>query len=164
MRLEAIEDNDMAKLKFFLDICEYWTTRKSGENHRGSGYYSFPEYCFRIAVELGRVELLGEIIKRTGAGLPLEHLVKDTGMELKVKPEYYQGLTVYGKKRYVSPVSSTGFLKTNSVFFGTKGTTGLKPAEAGHDPGRSVLQPPLFCSGRLLAGSRRSSGSSATPR
>ncbi|KAH6619681.1 hypothetical protein B0J18DRAFT_251413 [Chaetomium sp. MPI-SDFR-AT-0129] len=96
---KAIEDNDMAKLKFFLDLCEYWTTRKSGENHRGSGYYPFPEYCFRIAVELGRVELLGEIIKRTGAGLPLEHLVKDTGMELKVKPEYYQGLTVYGKKR-----------------------------------------------------------------
>lgn len=117
--LEAIVDNDMAKLKYLLDLYEYWTTRKSGENHRAAGYYSVSEHNFRVAVELGRVELLGEMIKRTGAGLPLEHLVKDTGVELQVKPEYYQGLTVYGKKRYVPPpVYSAGFLKTNLHFLG----------------------------------------------
>jgi hypothetical protein len=39
------------------------------------------------------------IIKRTGAGIPLDHLVKKSGVEIKKKPRYYQGLTVYGKKR-----------------------------------------------------------------
>jgi ankyrin repeat protein len=90
----------MRGLKFLLDVCERWSAQKLEPDDEVSGFYSFPDSVFNRAVELGRVELLGEIIKRTGAGLPLEHLVKDTGVELKVKPRYYQGLTVYGKKRY----------------------------------------------------------------
>lgn len=43
--------------------------------------------------------MLAEVIKRTGAGLPLEEMVKDSGIEIEEPPEYYQGLTVYGKKR-----------------------------------------------------------------
>lgn len=89
----------MRGLKFLLDVCEHWGTQKCESDDEVSGFYSFPDHEFKLAVELGRVELLGEIIKRTGAGLPLEHLVKDTGVELQVKPKYYQGLTVYGKKR-----------------------------------------------------------------
>lgn len=49
----------------------------------------------------GKTQMLALIIKRTGAGIPLDHLVKKSGVELKQKPRYYQGLTVYGKKRYV---------------------------------------------------------------
>ncbi len=60
---------------------------------------TFPDNDFRRAIELGRTELLAEIIRRTGAGLPLEELVKGTGVEIKEKPRFYQGLTVYGKKR-----------------------------------------------------------------
>lgn len=89
----------MQGLKFLLEVCEHWSTQKSEPDDEVSGFYSFPDREFKLAVESGRVELLGEIIKRTGAGLPLEHLVKDTGVELQVKPRYYQGLTVYGKKR-----------------------------------------------------------------
>ncbi|KAK3906939.1 hypothetical protein C8A05DRAFT_40270 [Staphylotrichum tortipilum] len=95
----VISDNDMKGLKFLLDVCERWGTQKSDLDEEGSSFYTFPDKEFTRAVELGRVELLGEIIKRTGAGLPLEHLVKDTGVELQVKPRYYAGLTVYGKKR-----------------------------------------------------------------
>jgi hypothetical protein len=94
-------DNDMPKLKAVLDICEHWSALKLDAADAASGFYSFPDLLFKLAVELGRVELLAEIIKRTGAGLPLERLVKDSGVKLQVKPEYYQGLTVYGKKRYV---------------------------------------------------------------
>lgn len=43
--------------------------------------------------------MLAEVIKRTGAGLPLEEMVKDSGIKIEEPPEYYQGLTVYGKKR-----------------------------------------------------------------
>lgn len=90
----------MKGLQFCLDVCEHWSAHQSdSEDEVSSGFYSFPDHEFKRAVELGRIEMLGEIIRRTGAGLPLEHLVKDTGVELKVKPQYYQGLTVYGKKR-----------------------------------------------------------------
>ena len=90
----------MPRLKFLLDVCNHWSALKFDAEDEASGFYSFPDALFQLAVELGRVELLGEIIKRTGAGLPLERMVKDSGLELQVKPEYYQGLTVYGKKRY----------------------------------------------------------------
>lgn len=89
----------MLNLKFLLDIYEYWSSQKLDSEDEAPGFFSFPIREFTLAVELGRVELLGEIIKRTGAGLPLEHLVKGTGIALQVKPQYYQGLTVYGKKR-----------------------------------------------------------------
>ncbi|AEO54003.1 hypothetical protein MYCTH_2106779 [Thermothelomyces thermophilus ATCC 42464] len=48
-----------------------------------SGFYSFPIDDFKVAIEGGYVKLFGEIIRRTGAGLPLESM----------------GSTVYGKKR-----------------------------------------------------------------
>jgi ankyrin repeat protein len=96
---KAISENDMPKLKFLLDLYEHWSAQKLDSDDEASGFFTFPDHAFTLAVELGRVELLGEIIKRTGAGLPLEHLVEGTGVELKVKPQYYQGLTVYGKKR-----------------------------------------------------------------
>ncbi|KAK4153422.1 ankyrin repeat-containing domain protein [Chaetomidium leptoderma] len=95
----VIADNNMQGLKFLLEVYEHWSAQKLDPGDEVSSFYSFPDNEFTLAVELGRVELLGEIIKRTGAGLPLEHLVKNTGLELQVKPEFYQGLTVYGKKR-----------------------------------------------------------------
>jgi hypothetical protein len=94
----------MQRLKLLLDIGERWSAERLEPDDEVSGFYSFPDVAFRLAVGLGRVELLGEIIKRTGAGLPLEHLVEGTGLELQERPRYYQGLTVYGKKRYVSPL------------------------------------------------------------
>jgi hypothetical protein len=96
----------MQGLKFLLDVFEYWSAQRLDAYDEVSSFYSFPDHEFKTAVDLGRVELLGEIIRRTGAGLPLEHLVKGTGLELQVKPEYYQGLTVYGKKRCVPPLPS----------------------------------------------------------
>lgn len=86
-------------MKVLLDVCEHWSAQKLEPSDETSGFYSFPTEAFKEAVRLGRLELLAEIIKRTGAGLPLEHLVKDSGVELTVKPDSYQGLTVYGKKR-----------------------------------------------------------------
>lgn len=97
----VIRDNDIEGLRFLLDIYEYWTTQSLDPDDEPPSFYAFPAALFRLAIRLGRVELLAEIIRRTGAGLPLENLVKQTGVEMKVKPRYYQGLTVYGSKRYV---------------------------------------------------------------
>lgn len=89
----------MQGLKFLIDVGEHWSARKLGPDDEVSSFFQFPDGEFQYAIQLGRVELLGEIIRRTGAGLPLEHLVKHTGVELKEQPRYYQGLTVYGEKK-----------------------------------------------------------------
>ncbi|GAB1310959.1 Ankyrin repeat protein [Madurella fahalii] len=96
---DVISNNDMQGLKFLISVGEHWSAQKLDPDDEVSGFYRFPDIEFQRAIELGRVELLGEIIKRTGAGLPLEHLVKHTGVELKEQPRYYQGLTVYGEKK-----------------------------------------------------------------
>lgn len=89
--------NDPRGLKFLLDTTVHFANKKSDD--KGPGFYTFNTDDFKRAVASGRVEMLAEVIKRTGAGLPLEEMVKDSGIEMQEEPEYYQGLTVYGKKR-----------------------------------------------------------------
>jgi hypothetical protein len=43
--------------------------------------------------------MLSIMVKSTGVGIPLNALVKKSGVELETKPKYYQGLSVGGKKR-----------------------------------------------------------------
>lgn len=59
----------------------------------------FPDEEFRYAIYLGRVRLLGVLLQRTCAGIPLESIVEKTGIEAAEKPKYYQGLSVHGRKR-----------------------------------------------------------------
>ena len=61
--------------------------------------YDIAVSIFRVAIQLGRTEYLGEMIKSSGVGIPLTELIKDSGVEIKTKPKYYQGLSVGGKKR-----------------------------------------------------------------
>ncbi|CAG9947875.1 unnamed protein product [Clonostachys rosea f. rosea IK726] len=84
---EALEeDNDAEK-----NIEE-----EEGEQH---GVFRFPEAALQYGIRNGKTELLGLVIAQTGAGVPLETLVKELDLAEKKKPKYYQGLTVYGKKR-----------------------------------------------------------------
>ena len=62
---------------------------------------------FRVAIEFGRIDFLGEMIKSTGVGIPLTELVKDSGVEMKVKPKYYQGLSVGGVSSFCSSAQLT---------------------------------------------------------
>ncbi|KAG5981462.1 hypothetical protein E4U55_002909 [Claviceps digitariae] len=98
----VLENDDVAGLKALLDMAEHFSEQQSQttiDDGTESGKFTFPEGDFRWAVEHGKTELLSLIIKRTGAGIPLDHLVKKSGVEVKEKPRFYQGLTVYGKKR-----------------------------------------------------------------
>ncbi|KAK2600284.1 hypothetical protein QQS21_005003 [Conoideocrella luteorostrata] len=96
----VLENDDAAGLKALLDMGQYFSEEKQDADEEGdSSRFTFPKEDFRWAVENGKTELLSLIIKRTGAGIPLDHLVKKSGVEVKPKPRYYQGLTVYGKKR-----------------------------------------------------------------
>lgn len=101
----VVQQDDQAGLKVLLDMATHFAGQKLIDGRRGEeeedvgGRFSFPEDAFLRAVQEGRTTVLAEIISRTGAGIPLDDLVKKSGIEMKRKPRYYQGLTVYGKKR-----------------------------------------------------------------
>ncbi|RMJ19060.1 hypothetical protein CDV36_001309 [Fusarium kuroshium] len=100
---QVLQRDDVAGLKALLDMAQHYAGEKFEGDDRDEddyiGRFTFPLSDFNYAVQNGKTQMLGLIIKRTGAGIPLDHLVKKSGVELKQKPRYYQGLTVYGKKR-----------------------------------------------------------------
>lgn len=95
----VIRHNDIKGLKFLLDLGQHLTTQRLDPEDETPGFFNFPDSSFTLAIREGRTEILAEVVRRTGAGLSLEELVKHSGVELAEKPRYYQGLTVYGKKR-----------------------------------------------------------------
>ncbi|XP_014560340.1 hypothetical protein COCVIDRAFT_89408 [Bipolaris victoriae FI3] len=96
----AIFLDDPNFFEFLISKCEEYTRLDSSASDGTSPkFFTFPEPDFLYAMRLGRVQLLEKIIKRTGAGFPLNDLVEKSGIEIPIKPKYYQGLSVHGKKR-----------------------------------------------------------------
>ncbi|KAL7628273.1 hypothetical protein AAE478_002472 [Parahypoxylon ruwenzoriense] len=95
----SIAENDAKGFKFLLDMSIKLASEELVGEDESSPLYMLPQELFDSAVSYGRTEMLADAIRRTGAGIPIEDLVRKTGTELKAKPRYYQGLSVYGKKR-----------------------------------------------------------------
>ncbi|KZL67095.1 ankyrin repeat protein [Colletotrichum tofieldiae] len=99
----VLQHNDHAGLKALLDMASHFAGQKLvdgvPDEEETGGRFPFPESDFLWAVQHGKTAALAEVIRRTGAGIPLDDLVKKSGVEMKRKPKFYQGLTVYGKKR-----------------------------------------------------------------
>ncbi|EUC43413.1 hypothetical protein COCMIDRAFT_38672 [Bipolaris oryzae ATCC 44560] len=92
--------DDANLFEFLISKCEEYTRLDSSASDDTSRkFFTFSELDFLYTISLGRVQLLEKIIKRTGAGFPLNDLVEKSGIEIPMKPEYYQGLSVHGKKR-----------------------------------------------------------------
>ncbi|KAI1433298.1 ankyrin repeat protein [Xylaria sp. CBS 124048] len=97
----AMDENDR---QGFLFLLELWTYFGSGMPEDAGAdmsakVYTVPGFDIEHVFFVERVNLLPDAIRLTGAGLPLEILVKKGEQAAKVQPRYYQGLTVYGKKR-----------------------------------------------------------------
>lgn len=96
----AICLDDKELLHILISMAEGFVVRNAETNDGDtSKFYQLPEGDFLYAIRLGRVQLLQDIIIRTGSGIPLDDLVKKSGIEVPKKPKYYQGLSVHGKKR-----------------------------------------------------------------
>jgi hypothetical protein len=54
---------------------------------------------FVLAMRLGRIEMIAEMLSSTGHGFPLQKAFQKSGIQIDEKPKYYQGLTVHGRKR-----------------------------------------------------------------
>ena len=86
----ALEQNDKDRFNFILETDIYFRARSTpqGEQDESDRFYSLPVSDFNLAVRLGRTDILSDVIARFGAGIPLEHLVKKSGVEMKTKPKY----------------------------------------------------------------------------
>ncbi|KAL3462436.1 hypothetical protein BJX64DRAFT_140139 [Aspergillus heterothallicus] len=93
----AIWKDDLELLGFILELGQGLLTSSTDQSQRSA--YQVSNAHFMMAIRLGRLRCLEELIKRTGAGLPLDKLAEKSGIEIKEKPKYYQGLSVHGKKR-----------------------------------------------------------------
>ncbi|TVY16658.1 Uncharacterized protein LARI1_G004592 [Lachnellula arida] len=95
---DAVDSDDMDLLKFMLDLgAEQQALRAEEPEDRKA--YTIDTDVFQQAIQRGRTAMLAEMIKATGVGIPLNDLIQKSGVEIKHKPKYYQGLSVGGKKR-----------------------------------------------------------------
>lgn len=98
----AIAKGDLQQFGFLVDLYSHYTSQQPADddgNDETRRAFVFPTTHFNSAIENGRTEMLSQVIRSTGAGLPFDDLVKKNVGEVKSKPRYYQGLSVYGKKR-----------------------------------------------------------------
>lgn len=82
-----------------INLGAKYTTRKDDEGTSTPQFYNFGASELSFALDLGHTHLVSEILRLTGCGLPLDDLVKKSGIEIKEKPKYYQGLSIHGAKR-----------------------------------------------------------------
>ena len=89
----------MVLLKFLIRIGNDLASQIVSDDEDGLKAMHIDKTDFDLAVRLGRIEMVGEIIKSTGFGFPLQKVFQKAGIKLDEKPKYYQGLNVHGKKR-----------------------------------------------------------------
>ena len=97
----ALHNDDHDLLLYLLSLGKQYTEIEANEKDDAGAkrFFTIDENDFLEAIKLDRPHLLVEMIKHTGAGIPLDQLVANSGVEIVEKPKYYQGLSVYGKKR-----------------------------------------------------------------
>lgn len=97
----VIQNDDRRGFESLMNMAMHFSRQKPpGDKGEEDGQcFSFPESIFECAIQHGRVTMLSQMIREFGAGISLDHLVKKSGVEMTETPRYYQGLTVYGKKK-----------------------------------------------------------------
>ncbi|KAF7122286.1 hypothetical protein CNMCM5793_000243 [Aspergillus hiratsukae] len=103
----AIWKDDVELLVFLLDLGRELSA-KSGSSEQT--IFTVKEWDLTMAMQLGRLRCLAELIQRTGAGIQLDRLAEQSGVEIKEKPKYYQGLSIHGKKRADWAAAGRGIL------------------------------------------------------
>ncbi|OJJ49761.1 hypothetical protein ASPZODRAFT_1024550 [Penicilliopsis zonata CBS 506.65] len=115
--LYAIWKDDVNLLTFLLGLYRELFDKASEADRESDRFNDTSGVAFCSAVRLGRLRCLEELIKSTGAGLPLDQLAEKSGVEAQEKPVYYQGLSIHGKKREDWAATNRGmsFLKPRDM-------------------------------------------------
>ena len=94
----AVVQNDTKMLHFILEMgAKYCNWGKKDDED--AKIFGISDDDFHFAMNLGRLEMIADIIQQTGCYFPLQKLANTSGIKLEERPRYYQGLTVHGKKR-----------------------------------------------------------------
>ncbi|KAL9594575.1 MAG: hypothetical protein Q9219_006959 [cf. Caloplaca sp. 3 TL-2023] len=91
----AMASRDLSLFRFWLQCCQESLKMKRNDQYVTTGFDSRE---FQFALEHGLVEEAAEMIKILGAELPLDALIKKTGVDDSKKHTYYQGLSIGGQK------------------------------------------------------------------
>lgn len=92
----ALIKHDVSLLRFLLHCgreSSIATTEQAKKSFTGSISVEF-----QFALTHGNIEALAEMVKIAGAELPIEALVKQSGVKESDRPKYYPGLSIGGKK------------------------------------------------------------------
>ncbi|KAI4103740.1 MAG: hypothetical protein L6R37_003668 [Teloschistes peruensis] len=92
----AIVSRDMKLLRFWLQCCQD-AAKMKWKNYKPTGA-GCTGADFKFALQHGHVEAIAELIRVTGAELPIDALIQTSGVEKAEKPKYYQGLSIGGQK------------------------------------------------------------------
>lgn len=95
----AIQSRNEDLLDYLLSLGEKYTNLTSTAKSGAAEFFAIPDDVYQHAIALDVPHILSKLIKRTGAGLPMSQLIKQSGVEVEEKSKYYQGLSVHGKKR-----------------------------------------------------------------
>ena len=96
----AIASDDHRLLKWILHFGRHYSTLRTESGIAPVGtFFNVNTNHLQHAIECGRTEMIGMLIRDTGSGIPFEDLVKKSGIKDAEEPKYYQGLSVHGKKR-----------------------------------------------------------------
>lgn len=109
----AVVTNDTKMLKFILENELKHTNQEADELLK-----SVPDRKDDLhqALSLGYTDIVDLLLRSRGTLLPLEHLAEKSGVTIDEAPKYYQGLSVYGKKRkdWANPQRFTAVSNTES--------------------------------------------------
>lgn len=106
----AICKNDAKLLKFLLELGNELSPKSSQDT--SDSIYAVTDQTFQMAMRLGHLDCLKELIRCVGTGIPLDKLVEKSGVVTKEKPTYYQGLSIHGEKRADWAAASRGTVIT----------------------------------------------------
>ena len=132
----AIYNDDSELLTYLLDLGEdYFKSEALQDEETAKRLFAISHRDFEYALEADHAHLLADIIKRTGAGIPLNQLVQKFGVEIKGKPKFYQGLSVHGRKRQDWADAGRGYMGHDHV-------ENYRPPvlEAAHDASLEVVE------------------------
>jgi hypothetical protein len=94
----AIQVDDMALLKLLLRLGAKYQMRALTDDNESAATYKVDSEVFSAAIAFERTAMLAELIKETGVGIPFDELAKRSGVVIQETPQYYQGLSIAGKK------------------------------------------------------------------
>lgn len=96
----AVHFRDEDLLEYLISLGEKYTKLASAADAEdATNFFALPDGVYQHAIAVDHPHMLSKLIKRTGAGLPMEQLIEQSGVEAEEKSKYYQGLSVNGKKR-----------------------------------------------------------------